>query len=311
MRKDCNGFIESIENENTARVAKSMRNILDNDFENISNMELDQIIIAARPKSMKEITTIVHILGKYAKFIGDDALYNMCVNIDRNAIWLRAKHSAPKKFITRNDYLDVIKAIETYEEHNQVYISALFRSGYEGIYSDDLSVVKNLRSSDISKNIVAIRDDNGKDHSLEISEHLAKDLRLLGDTSVWQRKNRFGTVNIKTLGLHNDTCFKAENRNGSKENAYRFSYYRVLRKISKEHLGYNLLPLQLYISGIMWRIKQELNGNGISLKEAFSNNHRDRLVSKIIADELEKSGYDIEVRNFREAVMGHIDVFDA
>ena len=60
---------------------------------------------------------------------------------------------------------------------------------------------------------------------------------------------------------------------------------------------------------MMYRIGLKLQEHDISLEEAFADQNRDRLVSKIISEELERCNCDTEIRNFRQAVKGHLDVF--
>ena len=111
-------------------------------------------------------------------------------------------------------------------------------------------------------------------------------------------------------GAYPDSVFKTEKRVTASEDSYRFSYYARLRKITKEYLEYSLLPLQLYTSGMMYRIKIELEKNKISLEEAFSKNSRNRTAHMIIEKELIRCNSGIEIGNFRELVKGHIDVFE-
>lgn len=308
-REDFNNFINSIELDNTAKVAKSMAAIGDYDYSNISPVELEHIILAMKPNSPKAITTICYIMGLFAKHIGNEDMAYMVRDIDRKAIWLRAKPLASKKFISNYDFNKAYEEIEEHEEHNALYQKTLFRCIYEGIYSDDMSVLKNLRASDIQGNIVILRNDNENEHQLEISYELADNLKRLSEDNVWWRNNRYGAFKVSIKGLHKDSCFKVEDRSGTSEYQGRYSYYRVLRKISKEYVGHSLLPLQLYVSGIMHRISLALNSQGYSIEDAFADNNRDRLINKIILDELIRTGYNIEVRNFREMVKGHIDVF--
>lgn len=229
--------------------------------------------------------------------------------IDRKALWLRAKPVASKKFISNYDFSRVCEDIVEYEEHNAMYQKTLFSCVYHGIYSDDMSVLKNLRASDIHDNIVTLKDDSDNEYQLEIPRELAEDLIRLSEDNVWWRNNRYGAFKVNTKGLYEDSCFKVEHRRGTSEYQGRYSYYRVLRKISKEYIGYSLLPLQLYVSGIMQRIGIALESQGYSVEDAFADNNKDRMVNKIIYDELIRTGYNIEVRNFREMVKGHIDVF--
>lgn len=286
-----------------------MSAIGDYDYSDISPVELEHIILSMKPNSPKAITTLTYIMGLYAKHIGNDNMAYMIRAIDRKALWIRAKPMASKKFISNDDFNRVCEGIIEHEEHNALYQKTLFSCIYNGIYSDDMSVLKNLRASGIYGNIVTLRDDNENEHQLEVPQELADDLKRLSEDNVWWRNNRYGAFKVGIKGLHEDSCFKVEDRSGTSEYQGRYSYYRVLRKISKEYVGYGLLPLQLYVSGIMHRINIELNKNGYTLEDAFSNNNKDRLINKIISDELIRTGYNIEVRNFREMVKGHIDVF--
>lgn len=307
--KNFDGFINTFDSSNTVKIAKSMSIIGEFDYSNCTPIDIENIILDMKPNSPKSITTICYIFGLYAKYVGNDDLYHMIRDIDRNVLWIKAKPNAKKKYLSHSDFENVYHEIGVYEEYNSFYMQTLFRCLYEGIYNDDMSFVKNLRASDIRENIVILRDDDGKEYSISISDKLAEDLKVLGKINVWNRKNRYGECKINTTGLHSDSCFKVEKRKGSSEYSYRFTYYRILRKIAKEYLEYNLLPLQIYVSGIMHRVEFNLNENGISLHDAFANGNKDRTVSKIIASELARCNYDIDVRNFREMVSGHLDVF--
>ena len=186
----------------------------------------------------------------------------------------------------------------------------LFSCIWHGIYNDDLSVIKNLRSRDISDDgVVNLQEDNGHVYKLKVPEKLASDLKQLASINTWQRKNRFGTCNVDMRGLYSDSVFKIENRSTASNDSFRFTFYAKLRKIAKEYLEYSLLPLQLYTSGIMHRIKTELEKNNISLEEAFSDNSRNKMAHLIIQKELVRCNSNIELGNFRELVKGHIDSF--
>ena len=75
--------------------------------------------------------------------------------------------------------------IATYEEYNALYYELLFSCIWNGLYNEDLSVIKNLRSSNISDNgIVILEEDNGHTYKLRIPEKLASDLKQLANISV-------------------------------------------------------------------------------------------------------------------------------
>ena len=110
-------------------------------------------------------------------------------------------------------------------------------------------------------------------------------------------------------GVYKDSVFKIEDRSTASNDSYKFTYYAKLRKIAKEYVEYSILPLQLYTSGIMHRIKTELYKNEITLEEAFANNCRDKIANFIISKELIRCNSGIEVPNFRELVKGHLESF--
>lgn len=309
-------FIESIQVPNTAKVVKFiLKNVKDN-IENYSVMELEQFILNRKPSSQKEIVTSCYVLGMYAKWLQEkgimknDNFYQMIQSLDKQLLWKRAKPNAKKKFINNEEYQRVIKDIATFEEYNALYYELLFSCIWNGMYNDDLSVIKNLKTSNIGDDgVVLLEEDNGHSYKLRIPEKLASDLKKLASINEWQRPNRFGICNVEMRGAYPDSVFKIENRSTASNDSYRFTYYAKLRKISKEYVGHSLLPLQLYTSGIMYRIKVELSKNNIPLEEAFAKNSRDKTAHMIIEKELIRCNSGIEIGNFRELVKGHLDSF--
>ena len=309
-------FINSIESSNSQKVAKYALKDIDDNIENYGLMELEQLILDRKPNSPKEIVTVCYVLGSYSKWlqeqgvVDNDNLYQLIASLDKKLLWKKCKPNAKKKFISEKDYQRVIKDIATYEEFNSLYYELLFGCIWNGIYSDDLSVIKNMRKSDIDDNgIVTLREDNNHTYKIKIPERLAMDLKKLADITMWQRPNRYGICNVEMRGVYNDSVFKVEHRSTSSNGSYRFAYYSKLRKIAKEYLEHSLLPLQLYTSGIMHRIKVELEKNNISLQEAFADNSRNKMAHLIIQKELIRCNSSIEVGNFRELVKGHLDSF--
>lgn len=309
MNENMERFIDSIESPNSQKVAKFALKNIEGDIENCSPIELEQIILDKHPSSQKEIITIVYIISSYAKWLNNDDLYQMINSLDKKLLWKKAKPMAKKKFISNEQFKRVIHDIEMYEEYNSLYYTTLFQSIYEGLYNQDLSVLKNLRKSDINENVVTLREDTNHVYRIKVSERLANDLRKLADINTWQRPNRFSVCNVDLRGLHSDSIFKIEHRKTAVDDSYRFSYYARLRKIGKEYLEYSLLPLQLYASGIMYRIKIELERNGVTLEEAFSDNSRNKTAHMIIEKELIRCNSGIEISNFRELVKSHLDSF--
>lgn len=310
MNENMERFIDSIESPNSKKVAKFALKDVNEDIENYSQMKLEQIILDKKPSSQKEIITIIYIFSSYAKWLNNDNLYHMLQSLDKNLLWKKAKPSAKKKFINNEEYKRIIKDIATYEEHNALYYELLFSCIWNGVYNDDLSVIKNLRTSNIGDDgVVMLEEDNGHSYKFKISEKLSSDLKQLANINIWNRPNRFGICNVDMRGSYPDSVFKIENRSTASNESFRFTYYAKLRKIAKEYVGHSLLPLQLYTSGIMHRIKVELDKNNISLEEAFAKNSRNKMAHLIISKELLRCNSSIEVGNFRELVKGHLDSF--
>lgn len=308
-------FIESVKVPNTVKVVRHVIKDTDINIENFSPMELEQFILDLKPNSPKTIITITYVLGLYAKWLQDegiadgDNLYQMVQSIDKKLLWKKAKPNAKKKFISYEQYKRVLHEIGVYEDFNALYYESLFSCIYEGIYNEDLSVIKNLKKSDINENMITLHEDDGHSYKIKVSEKLASELKQLANIDVWERRNRFGVCKVDMRGAHKDSVFKIEDRRTASKTSFKFSYYARLRKIAKEYLEYGLLPLQLYVSGIMHRIKLELEKNNISLEEAFADNSRNKLAHLIISKELMRCNSSIEIGNFREMVKGHLDSF--
>ena len=311
MNENMERYISSVESSNSQKVIKHVFKKIDADsIEHYNLIQMEQLIINASPNSPKEIITIIYVLSSYFKWLQEDNAYEIIQSLDKKLLWQKCKPKAKKKFISNEQYQRIIKDIATYEEYNALYYELLFSCIWSGIYSDDLSVIKNLRSRDIGEDgVVILQEDNGHTYKLKVSEKLASDLKQLANINTWQRRNRFGICNVDMRGLYSDSVFKIENRSTASNDSFRFTYYAKLRKIAKEYLEYSLLPLQLYTSGIMYRIKTELTKNGITLEEAFANNSRNKTAHIIIEKELIRCNSGIEIGNFRELVKGHLESF--
>lgn len=316
MNGNVEQFISSIESLNSQKVAKFVLKDVKENIESYNQMELEQFILDRNPSSPKEIITVCYVLGTYSKWlqeqgiVNNDNLYQMVQSMDKKLLWKKAKPNAKKKFISGEEYQRVVKDIATYEEYNALYYELLFSCIWYGVYSDDLSVLKNMRKSDIDDNgTITLQEDNNHTYKIKVPERLAADLKKLADINIWERRNRFGICKVDMRGVYSDSVFKIENRSTASNDSFRFTFYAKLRKIAKEYLEHSLLPLQLYTSGIMHRIKIELEKNNISLEDAFADNSRNKLAHLIIQKELIRCNSSIEIGNFRELVKGHLESF--
>lgn len=304
-------FVDTLyESENSRKTAMRMRKISEYDYTNCTAADVEQFILDMNPKDVREITYICTFMCSYAEFIEDDNMYSIVSDIDRNKIWEKAKPTSQKKYISHSEFNEVCENINKYEEFNVLYQRLIFRCIYEGIYNEDLSVLRNLKASDVHGNVVTLRESSGNTYDLEISKELAEDLKEMGSVNVWERKNGKGICRIHINGEYQDSCFKIESRSNRIEDTCYHTYYRILRKIYNEYLGYKLMPSQLYISGIMHRIIQKLKEQNISTEDAFSLGNKDRNISSIISSELERCNYTNGNSAFRELVACRLDDFD-
>lgn len=311
-------FIESIDVPNTKKVVRHVLGGVDADFEKYDSQDLERFVLSREPNSPKAIVTICYVLGLYARWLqeqdlGDgDTLYDRVQSLDKKGLWKKAKPLARRKFITNNQFRRVISEIGLFEEFNQLYYQTLFRCVYEGIYSDDMSVIKNLRASDVSGEYVTLHEDSGQVYTLKVSVQLAEDLVRLSKQRIWERKNRNGICRVHMRGPYPDSVFRIEERkrtSPTSRDSYKFTVYSKLRRISEEYLGFNIKPFPLYASGIMHRIILSLNQHGVPVTEAFADHSRNREAFEIISAELLRCNYSSEIPNFREIVKGHLDQF--
>lgn len=305
-------FLETFEDKNSRKAAKCYSVLGDYDYTDCTIIDLEQIILNMKPKNLKSIITICYFMGEYAKFMNNNKLYHMVQSLDKKAIWSIAKEFAEERFISNKRFKEIYNDIGLYEESNSFYKQTLFRAIYEGIYSEDLSAIKNLRASDIHGNKVSLcRDDRIGTYDIEISEELAMDLKELSNIDYSERKNRWGSItHVKTTGLYPDSCFKVESRNGS-EDKIKFSYYRVLSHISDEYIGYGLTPFNLFLSGVVYRIKLELNKHDMTLTGVFNEYDRSNTVANNIINEvLKKNNYSSSISNFKILIDGFVDSLD-
>lgn len=300
-------FLATIPSIKSQRVYRSYSQLGEFDYTDCDVGLVEKAIISVNPKSVKSITTVCNTLKKYAEFLGNTHLSKVVDSVDRKELWERIKPKDLRKFISYSQYKEICHDIDIYEDHNSLYYKTLFMALYEGIYNSDLSVVKNLRTSDIKDNGVTLHPDNGKEYYLCVTDELIKHLKELSDVTTWEQAARFNDIQLKLIGNYQDSCFKTVQRY-STTNEMRFYQVR-LRKIVEKYVEYPLKPYDLFISGIAHRIAEKLKDEGLTLQEAFKIHIRVPKIRKIFLDELKRCKYPNEVRNFRELVGSYLDVF--
>jgi len=305
-------FADSIAVEGTARAIRAFgKRIGDFNFETCTQKDLEELIINARPQNERELDRFVYSVELYARFNEDAELFNKTKTIDRTALWQRAKHNIPAKFLSHKDYLQLLEDMERLEEYNVDYKVLMMKSVYEGVYNDDLSVIKNLKASDINENILTLRPDNGEPYELSVSLKLANELKEFSKVQIFERKNSRCEFTVPATGVSHDACFKFELRKDKTlEELFRFSVYRVLRDATKKYCGRSILPSQIYISGIVYRIKIKLQEKGLTMEDAFGDMRTHKAASDVVKAELARSHYDVTFHAFKHTVKSHYKIFD-
>ena len=307
-------FILSIPSTKSQEVYKSRSSLGEFDYTDCDVGLVEKSIInATHIINEKSITTTCNVLKKYAEYLGNTRLISIVDNINRKELLIKMKKIKSdyvRKFISHKQYNDICHDIDVWE-CNAEYLKTLFMAIYEGVYSKDMSVLKNLRAVDVEDNKVTLNPDVGESYTLNISKELANKLCKLSEVDTWEQKIRGGHFGkMPLVGDFYDTCFKTPQRTAQRSTTNAAtSYYRRIRKIASVYVEYSLRPYELFVSGLVYRISEELKANGITLQEAFSTHYRSPKVRNVFVNELSRCHYSNTVSNFREMIMNYLDVF--
>lgn len=314
MNENYQKFMDATANECTRKNSKFYFDALDKhnidvSSDNISSLEqLENIFVQLGFNSFNSIINFRALLKSYSIFINDKPLFNLIRKIDIYRILELTQGNMKHTYLSQSEFQDVYNSIGAYDEdtfyYNSVYYQSLFWAVYAGIFNDGLSVLKNLRASDIDGNIITLRDDDGKEWKLDVPEQLVLDFITLVNYSVWYRKNRSGLCKIHTEGIFYDSIFKVDIRSPNSKYSYSSTYYTMLRKIAVKYLGYTLAPKNLFISGIINRIKEQYGKSDELFVESIEIS--DPVLVDIFNKEAKRCHYEVGFWNFRQTVMGRI-----
>lgn len=314
MNENYQKYMDMITNEHTRKNSKFYFDALDKynidvSSDNISSLEqLENMFVQLGFNSFNSIISFRTLLKSYSIFINDKPLFNLIRKIDIYRIFELTQGNMKHTYLSQSEFQDVYNAIGAYDEdtfyYNSVYYQSLFWAVYAGIFNDGLSVLKNLRASDIDGNTITLRDDNGEEWKLDIPKQLVLDFITLVNDSVWRRRNRNGLCEIHTEGLFYDSIFKVDIRSPNSKYSYSSTYYTMLRRIAVEYLGYTLAPKNLFISGIINRIKEQYGKSDELFVEGIKTS--DPVLVDIFNQEAKRCHYNIAFWNFRQTIMGRI-----
>lgn len=285
------------------------------------SMQFEEALIASKPNSLQEVSSLMFATEEFLKWLlrnGYSENYR-CINeigrINRQAVFYASleTNGIKKKYISYDEYNMLMQKIGE-SEINDVYYKALLTAIYEGIYSDDMSVLMNLKDTDIDGNVIKLHDDDGNDWDIEVSQQCAEllimnariqDFYIVAPHGGYRTEKKYcgrdGSLNA---------CFKTALRNESadRKKSCRQSYCRILRCLD-EYLGRHTKPKNIFISGIMHRASLRMEKLGMNLEDAFVFGNDNKSAMAIVQKELAASRYQIDNKGLKENIKGHLDEF--
>lgn len=323
-------FYKNTENDKNKRITckkilayfkqtkKRISNILEYDKE-----QFKELLYYFAPSSLVELSNLIYrisdVLKTYCIANNIEWDNSELIKIDKDELWFSFKEKNDlKRYFDEKTYKKIIDYLnkDVLYNGNDLYYKTLFMAIYEGMYNKNLTEIKNLRASDIDKteNIVTLRDDSGNERTLKISSELVNNLLELSDVNTWYKIQGRSTelVPAYIYGEYEDSVFKILSYNcKDKSKSYKEFYYRRLKTLCGEFLGYQTSPLQIYISGIMNRVYNELSSVNIESKDLKKDNNSYTSTMKFfIGRECKRVNYKVNLNSFMRILKSYADVFD-
>lgn len=285
---------------------------IDDLFEINSLYEMQDILVKLRPSGKQELSQTISMLHSFVDWYNNEIsslsnLTKILHSINQNLI-IKKTEFCRQKYFNNDTFKKICEEIELNEEHNSAQYITLFQSIYEGIYDKNLTPLFDLTTDNISakQNKITFYDNNKKSVELNVSEELIENMLKLSKCNTWFTRNCKGTISKREIkGKRPNSIFKSEVRKARSveteinsklevENSrLQHVLYRRLRKITEEYFGDEKIePFQIYVSGILNRICNQLAEKGLSVELLFKENlPRNSVAYEIIENELLKSNY--------------------
>lgn len=317
-------YLKNIEGKSSKSITvyKTYSDIANYEYSNCTKKQLLDIIYDLEPSSKSTVNSILNIFKLYGEFINCKELSNVAYSMSSSESWEEiVKRGITKpQFISHQQFEEIINKIKTnkYLSLNTLYYQTLIQCVYEGIWNNDLSYLENLKEEDIDNvnNVIALRSNDNIDSPfyLNVSSELINNLNILSYQNEWKRENMNDSVaKIPIQGKFNTSCFKIEQRRKRSEKnttEYNIIYRRKLREITFKTIGYHLTYKQLFISGLMYRIKLKFDMQGLDFRDTFNTKrNKNHKAVEIIKSELSRVNYNAEIKQLRKLVDGYIDIF--
>lgn len=301
-------YLDQIPNPSTATIMKTYAPYGDYDYSDITKDEMVEILLKTNPSTYRGAKSAVQALKKYLMYINATHALDVLSQIGASEFAKYVVSVSPNPYLTQEDLQDVLDFIDMSDSPNTLYIRSFVRACFEGIYSEDLSALINLKARDIKGNTVTLIDSNGSPYEFEISHDLAFDLIELAKEDKWYRKNRLGTFSaIKMSGYAPDTCFKSKSYTDLDNiQKMKLSYWRITRNLGNEY-GRKFSPKTLFISGMICRIEQQVADFGLTMMDVLSDWNTDSIGFELIRQEFDRCHYYVDPLSFKETVRYALD----
>lgn len=269
-----------------------------NDINRLTLEEFNTFFLRHKPKSVRTLRGWIFALNLYAKTYHKKHLANVMEKVDRMKLsGIVQDDQASRKFISHDEYLQILKDVRQGEEYNRDYQVAFLMAHYNGLFTGDRAVMRNLRGSDLDGNILTLRPSDGEPYKLEVEEDFAKLIPIVAEQKKWDRVNYRGEFSNPIYGDHPDSVFKIEPINHSD---YKTTYYGKYRKLQKRYMPFDVSPRNFYLSGILYRANQNLSAFGFSLEDAMKT--RNPVARQLLQAELDRVHYPGNIATLREIV---------
>lgn len=298
-------FLESIDNENVKSVYRNPLKIINRQNLDLDTVEdksvLDALFVNSQINSKNTLQILKNMIIEYSRFSDNKKLFTLVSQINIDDIWEMIRHKSRPVLLRYSDFEKIYNDLGYGK--NGLYIQTLFRAVFEGICSNSLNVLINLRASDVHSNIVTLKESDEEIWNIEVSEVLARNLIEVSKNDKWERENIYGDFTIPIDGKFSDSVFKIEHRTGVTDKSYTRSYRLRFETITKYYIGYSVSLKNLYISGMIARITEKMEGLGLDLMTILEIN--DEIGMRIVKEELDRCHYKSPVGHFKKYVLSH------
>lgn len=281
---------------------------------NFSTKKIYSILLGLDIKNVNNFKAVCTPMSSFLKWCVEEKYitqeqYEEFYNTDKRKLFMENKKT-DMSLVSYEEYMSIINDIEL-NDKNSLYLSTMLMCVYEGIYSGKLYELIKMRREHIDEytNSIRLFHKDGTNTTLKISPKLADNLIKLSNMNTWTRENKSGDYDIETVGMYDDSIFKIELRGEKNEESFKHCLYRRLRMIGKEYINKKVTPLDIFKSGILYRVDFMAKKDGIELKNYFKDTRTKKEIKLLLEKELKRVYYDMPAITFMTKVKDDIELF--